>query len=169
MPEVFVGAGSNIEPRKHLGAGLRALAEHFGLLRLSPVYRNSAVGFEGEDFLNLVIAFETEAPVGEVAAVLAGIEADNGRTRGEAKFAPRSLDLDLLLYGDRVVDEEGLEIPHPRMAERAFVVVPLLELDSGLVDPRTGEPYAEMDAATPSPNDMDRIMDGEELLDGNEA
>ena len=144
MPEVFVGAGSNIEPRQHLGAGLRALAEHFVLLRLSPVYRNSAVGFEGEDFLNLVIAFETAAPVGEVAAVLAGIEAANGRTRGEAKFAPRSLDLDLLLYGDVAGMVDGIELPRDEITRYAFVLKPLADLVPDRAHPVLGRSYADL-------------------------
>jgi 2-amino-4-hydroxy-6-hydroxymethyldihydropteridine diphosphokinase len=111
MPEVFVGAGSNVAPERHLAAGLLALAEHFGVLRLSPVYRNSPVGFEGEDFLNMVIGFETDEPVEAVAPTLSAIEAANGRTRTEAKFSPRTLDLDLLLYGDLVSRPEELQLP----------------------------------------------------------
>ena len=144
MPEVFIGAGSNIEPRRHLGAALRALAERFGLLRLSPVYQNRAVGFEGEDFLNLVIAFETDEPVGEVAAALAAIEAANGRHRGEAKFAPRTLDLDLLLYGDFVGEVGGIRLPRDEITRYAFVLKPLADLVGERRHPELGRSYAEL-------------------------
>jgi 2-amino-4-hydroxy-6-hydroxymethyldihydropteridine diphosphokinase len=144
MPEVFVGAGSNIEPRAHLGAGLRALAERYGLLRLSPVYRNQAVGFAGEDFLNLVIGFETEEPVGELAAALAAIEAANGRRRGEEKFAPRSLDLDLLLYGDAAGVIDGVELPRDEITRYAFVLKPLADLAGDQPHPVLGKTYNEL-------------------------
>lgn len=144
MPEVFVGAGSNVEPRRHLGAGLRGLAAQFGLLRLSPVYRNSPVGFAGEDFLNLVVAFETDDAVEEVAAALAAIEAANGRVRGEAKFAPRTLDLDLLLYGDLVLDTGGIQLPRDEIIKYSFVLKPLADLAGEHLHPVLGRSYAEL-------------------------
>lgn len=144
MPEVFVGAGSNMAPRRHLGAGLRALAARFGILRLSPVYRNSPVGFEGEDFLNMVIAFETDETVGEVAAALGAIEADNGRTRNEAKFAPRTLDLDMLLYGDLVGEVDGVQLPRDEITRYAFVLKPLADLAGERLHPELGRSFAEL-------------------------
>lgn len=144
MPEVFIGAGSNVEPRRHLGAGLRALAERFGLLRLSPVYRNSPVGFEGDDFLNLVIAFETDEPVEEVASALAAIEDAHGRSRQGVKFAPRTLDLDLLLYGDLVTDGEAFQLPRDEITEYAFVLKPLADLAGEALHPVLGRSYAEL-------------------------
>lgn len=144
MPEVFVGAGSNVEPRRHLGAGLRGLAEQFGLLRLSPVYRNSPVGFTGEDFLNLVIAFDTEDPLEDVAAALAAIETANGRVRGEAKFAPRTLDLDLLLYGELVLEAGGIQVPRDEITKYPFVLKPLADLAGERLHPVLGRSYAEL-------------------------
>lgn len=144
MVEVFVAAGSNITPRRHLAAGLRALAGRFGVLRLSPVYRNSPVGFDGEDFLNMVVGFETGAPVTEVAAALAAIEAANGRTRAEEKFAPRTLDLDLLLYGDLVTRAGGLELPRDEITRYAFVLKPLADLAGERPHPVLGRSYAAL-------------------------
>lgn len=144
MPEVFVGIGSNVAPDRHLAAGLRALASHFGVLRLSPVYRNSAVGFEGEDFLNMVVAFDTEDPVEEVAAALAGIESANGRTRKEARYSARTLDLDLLLYGDLVIQTGELQLPREEVTHHAFVLKPLADLAGDLVHPVLGQSYAEL-------------------------
>ncbi|NGX16115.1 2-amino-4-hydroxy-6-hydroxymethyldihydropteridine diphosphokinase [Wenzhouxiangella sp. XN24] len=144
MPEVYIGAGSNVEPRRHLGLGLRALAERFGVLRLSPVYRNSPVGFSGEDFLNLVIAFETEDDVHEVVAALGAIEAAHGRVRGEEKFAPRTLDLDLLLYGDLVIDEHGVQLPRDEITRYPFVLRPLADLAGDRIHPVLGRSFSEL-------------------------
>ncbi|MGH8312614.1 MAG: 2-amino-4-hydroxy-6-hydroxymethyldihydropteridine diphosphokinase, partial [Gammaproteobacteria bacterium] len=96
MTAVFVGIGSNVEPERHVRAAVRRLRQRFGTLQISPVYRNPAVGFKGDDFLNLAVAFETAADAGEVHAALDAIELQCGRIRGGARFAPRALDLDLL-------------------------------------------------------------------------
>ncbi len=146
MPEVFVGAGSNVRPETHLRRALVALAERFGVLRLSSVYENSPVGFDGEDFLNLVIGFDTDEDVAAVTACFADIETENGRTRGEAKFGPRTLDLDLLLYGD-LVDEDVLGIPRDEILEYAFVLKPLSELVPDRRHPIDGRTYADLWAA----------------------
>ena len=143
MPEVYVSVGSNVEPERHLRAAAVALADCYGLLRLSPVYRNRAVGFDGDDFYNAVIAFEADAPVAEVVAELDRIEAANGRRRGEEKFAPRTLDLDLLLYGDAVIEEGALRVPRAEITRYDFVLRPLLDLEPALAHPATGQPLAD--------------------------
>jgi len=144
MPEVYVGAGSNVTPQRHLAAGLVALAGHYGVLRLSPVYRNSPVGFAGDDFLNMVIAFETDEPVEAVGATLAAIEAANGRTRTESKFSPRTLDLDLLLYGDLVIDADGLQLPRDEITRYSFVLKPLADLAGERLHPVLGRSFGEL-------------------------
>ena len=144
MTDVYVGVGSNVEPRVHLRAAAAGLAERYGLLRLSPVYRNSAVGFEGDDFYNLVIAFETDDPVADVVATLEAIENANGRHRGEEKFAARTLDLDLLLFGDAVGDLGGTQIPRDEITRYDFVLKPLLDLSPELTNPATGQSLAEV-------------------------
>ena len=144
MAEVFIGAGSNVDAVRHLRAGLVALAERYGLLKVSPVYRNSAVGFTGDDFLNLVIGFETDEPVGEVARYLGEVEAANGRTRTEEKFSPRTLDLDLLLYGGLVGEFDGVELPRSEITRYAFVLKPLADLVPEARHPVEGATYADM-------------------------
>jgi 2-amino-4-hydroxy-6-hydroxymethyldihydropteridine diphosphokinase len=144
MPEVFVGAGSNVDPASHLRAGLVALAERYGLLRVSPVYRNSAVGFEGEDFLNMVIAFDTDEPVGEVCAFLAEVESANGRTRAEEKFSPRTLDLDLLMHGNSVGHIDGVELPRSEITRYAFVLKPLADLAPESPHPVEGNTFSAL-------------------------
>ena len=147
MTEVYVSVGSNVEPAAHLRAAAVALAERYGLLRLSPVYRNPAVGFEGDDFYNAVIAFSTEDSVAAVTAALDAIEAAHGRRRGEEKFAPRTLDLDLLLYGADVLDSDGLRVPRDEITRYDFVLRPLLDLEPELAHPATGAPLADAWAA----------------------
>jgi len=113
LTRVFVAAGSNVDPARHLRRAARELVSSFGKVDFSPAYRNQAVGFEGEDFINFVAGFDTALEVREVVSRLQHIEGICGRTRDAPKWAPRSMDLDILLYGDRVCDEPGLVLPRP--------------------------------------------------------
>ena len=143
VTEVYVGAGSNVEPERHLRAALIALADRYGVLRLSPLYENQPVGFDGDNFLNLVIAFDTDDDIVAVNASLAKIEAASGRARASGKFAPRTLDLDLLLYGD-LADPEGAGIPRDEILEYAFVLKPLADVAPDEIHPEEGVSYAEL-------------------------
>ena len=138
----YVGAGSNIEPREHLSAAMAELARRFSGLRLSSVYRTAAVGFEGPDFLNLVASFETSLPVDRVIAQLDEIENAAGRRRSADRFSSRSLDLDLLMYGD-VVDDT-LKLPREDILEYAFVLAPMAEPAPDLVHPAEGATMREL-------------------------
>lgn len=141
--DVYVGVGSNIEPGRHVRAALADMEQRFGPLRVSPVYRTQAVGFDGADFLNLVAAFATDEDVHAVDAALNELERANGRRPGGPRFAARSIDLDLLLYGDLVLHEPGLVLPRPEILEHAFVLKPLADLAPDLAHPLSGESYAQ--------------------------
>ena len=141
MTEVFVAIGSNVRPEEHVRRAVKLMRERFGTLRLSPVYRNKAVGFEGDDFLNLVTSFDASLEAAELSAALDDIELRCGRERGAARFAPRTLDLDLLLYGERV--DAAARVPRKEILEYAFVLKPLMDLAAVHRHPATGMTYRE--------------------------
>lgn len=142
MTEVFVAIGSNVRPEEHVRQAVRHMRRHFGNLRLSPVYLNKAVGFEGDDFLNLVTVFSTALSLADTAAALDEIEVACGRKRGAAKFSPRTIDLDLLLYGLETASEP-VTLPRKEILEYAFVLKPLTDLAPEHRHPVTRKPYAE--------------------------
>jgi 2-amino-4-hydroxy-6-hydroxymethyldihydropteridine diphosphokinase len=132
---VYLGLGSNLgDRRQHLAEAVRRL--HAGpalqVVKISPVYESGPVGMTAQpDFLNLVVQVATTHAPHELLAECLRIETDLGRARGE-RWGPRMIDIDLLLYGDRRLNEESLTLPHPRMRERSFVLVPLAEIAPGL-------------------------------------
>lgn len=144
MPEVYVAAGSNVRPRASLRRALALLGEEFPGLASSPAYLNKATGFEGDDFINLVAAFRTERPLSEVVATLKSVERALGRERGGPKWGPRTLDLDLLLYGDTVRHDDETDLPHPDIRRYVFVLRPLADLAPDLRHPETGQTCAEI-------------------------
>jgi len=128
MPEVYVAAGSNVRPRENLRRVLSLLRRAWPEMRVSRAYANPAVGFDGEDFVNLVVGFETDEPLEAVLARLHAAEAACGRAREAPKWAPRSMDLDVLLYGDAVGEFPGAILPRPDLVRRAYMLGPLAEL-----------------------------------------
>ncbi len=144
MPRVYVSIGSNVERERNIRAAVTALRARFGLLHLSRVYQTPAVGFAGEDFYNLVAAFDTAEPIERVRETLIAIEAAQGRERNGPRFGPRTLDLDILLYGDLVRHSDGFDVPRGEITQRAFVLGPLAELAPDLRHPETGESLREM-------------------------
>lgn len=144
MERVFLSVGSNVERESNMPEGLRALHERFGPLAVSTLYECPAVGFDGDDFYNLVVAFDSNEPVQEVYAALHDIEDRFGRDRAQPKFSPRTLDIDLLLYGDRIVRDGRLVLPRPEIERVAFVLAPLAELAPNRVHPVEGESFTAM-------------------------
>jgi 2-amino-4-hydroxy-6-hydroxymethyldihydropteridine diphosphokinase len=137
----FIALGSNLEnPVAQVQAGLRALAglPQTRLTGASSLYRNPAVGVRDQpDFVNAVASIETRLAPRALLEALLAIEREHGRVR-DIPNAPRTLDLDIALYGEEVIDEPGLTIPHPRMLERAFVLVPLAEIAPHAMVPGAG-------------------------------
>ena len=150
---VFVGLGANLgDARATLEAAVQGLAAlpQTQLLQLSPVYRSAPVDAEGPDFLNAVAELSCTLEPEALLAHLHALELQHGRERPYAN-APRTLDLDLLLFGTRVVRTSELTLPHPRMHLRAFVLSPLLELAPGLHHPLLGDLAPWVQAAADQP------------------
>lgn len=144
---VYVAAGSNVEAERHLTFAVRELGREFGPLAVSRAYRNTAVGFDGPDFINLVAGFRTALALEQVIARLQDIERRCGRPADAPKWAPRTMDLDILLYGDRVVDEPGRELPRPDLLRRAYMLGPLAEIAPQLLHPTAHRTIGELWAA----------------------
>ncbi|MFO1408053.1 MAG: 2-amino-4-hydroxy-6-hydroxymethyldihydropteridine diphosphokinase [Steroidobacteraceae bacterium] len=144
MTAVYVAAGSNVEPVANLRRALDVLAAHYPGLRASRAWRNRAVGFEGDDFVNLALGFDTDEDVRSVVGRLHEAEAACGRARDAPKWAPRSMDLDILLYGDLVCDEPGLTLPRPDLLRRAYMLGPLAELAPAVRHPVEGSTMAAL-------------------------
>jgi 2-amino-4-hydroxy-6-hydroxymethyldihydropteridine diphosphokinase len=140
----YISIGSNIDKEIHISASLLALEQCFGLLTLSSIYESEAVGFSGESFHNLVVGFDSDLDVKSVAKQLRQIELDNGRTRDSQKFSARTLDLDLILYGDLIISDGRLQIPRDEIERYAFVLEPLAEIAPTLKHPVSGISYGEL-------------------------
>jgi 2-amino-4-hydroxy-6-hydroxymethyldihydropteridine diphosphokinase len=136
MTRAYVGLGSNLGDRE---ATIRQAAELIGAKRLSTVIETEPWGYEQQPrFLNAVAEIDTPLEPRELLLQLLDVERVLGRERVGPKWGPRTIDLDLLVYGDRAIDEPGLQVPHPRLAERAFVLEPLAELAPDLEIPGFG-------------------------------
>lgn len=145
--DVYVSAGSNVAPVENLRLACRELRKCFGELEISGVYRNPAVGFAGDDFLNLVLRFRTAESPAAIIAELERLHVLAGRVRGPDPFSSRTLDLDLLLYGDAVLSDSVIRVPREDISKYVFVLGPLAELAPELRHPLTGETMAELWAA----------------------
>ncbi len=147
MVRVYLSLGSNIDREQHLRAAYRALHAAYGELIVSSVYESEAVGFSGDHFFNLVVGINTDKPLTVLAAELRAIEEANGRQRSGPKFSARTLDIDVLNYGDAVGLIGGIQLPRDEVLKNAFVLQPLAEIAGGERHPETGLSYAEHWAA----------------------
>ena len=144
---IYVGIGSNIEQEKYIRISAKSLKETFGddcQLQLSPVYKTQAVGFEGDDFYNLVASFYSDLSPLEIEKELKKIEHQYGRQRNQNKFSARTLDIDLLLYDQEIIHTNGISIPRDEVEKYAFVLSPLADLAPELIHPETQKTILEM-------------------------
>jgi len=138
MTTVLLSLGSNVQPRRHLHAAVAALAERFGAIAISPAYRTAAVGFDGPAFLNNAVAIETDLDLDTLDAWAHALEDRHGRDRSGPRFSDRTLDIDVVFYGDLIVEGPGhLRIPRPEL-KHAFVIKPLADIAPDFVDPVSG-------------------------------
>ncbi|WP_428353075.1 2-amino-4-hydroxy-6-hydroxymethyldihydropteridine diphosphokinase [Methyloprofundus sp.] len=128
MPLCFISIGSNINREHNISSALEVLQCKFGSLTYSSVYESDSVGFSGDAFLNLVISFYSDHDPVHIAMQLKNIEAEHERVRTKEKFSSRTLDLDLLLYDEKIISTEALSIPHDDILNYAFVLEPLAEI-----------------------------------------
>ena len=139
---VYLSAGSNIEPEENLRMACDELESAYGDLTLSSVYQNPAVGFEGEDFLNMLIGFSTRRRPEQIVDVLERLHQKAERVRQDNPFCSRTLDLDLLLYGDMV--RRQMKLPHTDIDKYSFVVAPLAEVAPELRHPVNGKTMEQL-------------------------
>jgi 2-amino-4-hydroxy-6-hydroxymethyldihydropteridine diphosphokinase len=140
MTVAYLGLGANLgDARQTLKDAVVCLAQQhtISVLAKSSLYRTAPIDAGGDDYLNCVVKLDTTMPVRGLLALCHQIEHHFGRER-PFRNAPRTLDLDILLYGEHCIDEPDLIVPHPRMTERAFVLVPLVEIDAALIIPQRG-------------------------------
>lgn len=143
MPVAYLGLGSNLDAEKNLHLAARELRERFSVLKISSVYRSKAFGFDGDDFLNAVVCVNTELSPQEVCGQLELIHEAAGRRRGPDKFVARTLDIDLLLYDELVVDEAPVRLPRQDVLLYSFVLKPLAEIAPDYRHPVTGRKLSE--------------------------
>ena len=144
MTRVYISIGSNIDKAINIPSSVKALQAQFGEMDISNVYESKAVGFEGDDFHNLVVGFDTESTPLEIGQILKQIEAEHGRVRGKEQFESRTLDLDQLLYGDLVMQMDGVNVPHPDILRYSFVLKPLAELAGDTIHPEEEQSLADL-------------------------
>jgi 2-amino-4-hydroxy-6-hydroxymethyldihydropteridine diphosphokinase len=144
MPSGFISIGSNIDKETHIPSSLIALKKQFGKIILSSLYETEAVGFEGDDFHNLIVQFDSILEAKAVAKILRQIELDHGRTRDSRKYAARTLDLDLILFGDLIISDGRLQLPRDEIERYAFVLEPLAEIAPDFIHPVSHKRYADL-------------------------
>ena len=144
MSTVFLGLGSNVDAAANIRAGLSALESEFGACAVSPIYQSRSFGFEGNDFINLVVSIETSLEPLVLKKSLKALEERYGRLRDVAKYSDRTLDIDILLYDDLYLISPVLEIPRAEIYTAAYVLKPLADLAPQLMDPLSSRLFSEL-------------------------
>jgi 2-amino-4-hydroxy-6-hydroxymethyldihydropteridine diphosphokinase len=143
MSRIWLSIGSNIEREQHITEALLQLESELGEAILSPFYESPAEGFDGPDFINLVAGYDTEKNPAELIRLFNSIESGLGRTRTEKKFSSRTIDIDLLTYGDRVIEVMGKQLPRDDILKYSFVLKPLSDVAPDEVHVLTGKSYRQ--------------------------
>ena len=165
MTRVYLSLGSNLQPRRHLHAALDELRARFGELAISPVYRSKAVGFDGADFINLAVALDTELEPVDLNDWLHALEDRHGRRRDVPRYSDRTLDVDVVLYGERVIQGPGhLDIPRKEL-RHAFVLKPIADLAPELRHPLSGKSMGALWAEFPASSEPLTVISLEQLAD----
>ena len=144
MTAIYLSLGSNVDRHKNITAALDALAALLGGLQISSVYESKSVGFDGSNFFNLVVGAHTTLSIVELSETLKRIEDNNGRKRNGSKFSPRTLDIDILTYGDFVGVESDIELPRAEITKNAFVLLPLSEIAPDELHPQLQKNYRDL-------------------------
>jgi len=137
MTQVCIGIGSNINKVKNINGSLSSLRNYFGKINVSPIYQSKAVGMDGDDFYNLVVQFETNMGIEILESRLREIEYNFGRKRNQAPHTSRTLDIDLLLFGNLVSEKHN--IPRDDITNYSFVLKPLCDVEPDLIHPIMGK------------------------------
>ncbi len=141
---VAVSLGSNSNAEANIKRAVKVLREKYGELTLSPVYQTASVGFKGDDFLNLVASFFTAEGVTNIVQTLKSIEQAMGRVESQAKYSSRTIDLDLLIVDDQIMNQDGVQIPRHEILHNAFVLKPLTDIHGELNHPVVNKKYAQL-------------------------
>jgi 2-amino-4-hydroxy-6-hydroxymethyldihydropteridine diphosphokinase len=158
MSIAWLGLGSNVNAENHIRAGIKELEKKFENVSLSPVYTSTAVGFDGNDFINLVARVETELHPLELREYLRNLEDRYGRKRNVPKFSDRVLDIDILLYDDLVLRSPVLETPRGEIMKFAHVLKPLADLEPNLIHPIELRSMAEIWESSGLDDDCLRLL-----------
>lgn len=144
MPTGFISIGSNIDKEVHIPSSLKELNKQFNILIISSLYETKPIGFKGDDFYNLVIQFNSSLEAKAIAKILKQIESNHNRTHDSRKYAARTLDLDLIIYGDLIINEGRLQIPRDEIEKYAFVLEPLAEIAPNFLHPIKQKSYVQL-------------------------
>src|SRR3989344_488742 len=137
MAEAYISIGSNICPKENIKKCLDMLKSEFEVIAISPMYETKPYGYEKQaNFINLAVGIKTELKSHELLKKLQEMENELGRKR-DFRFSPRTIDLDILLYGSEIVEDKDLTIPHKGLLERDFMLIPLLGINQNMIDPLT--------------------------------
>jgi len=150
MPRVYLSLGSNVDRERNIRSALEALRQQYGELIVSPVYESESVGFQGDHFLNLVVGMDTSDAVGVIADAMRAIEDTHGRVRGGPRWSARTLDIDILTYGDAAGIIDGVELPRDEITRHAFVLLPMKDVAADEICPGTKSTYADLWRAFPA-------------------